>query len=119
MEQEIRSCPVCGNLTPDISKCIYQGQIMAYNVICRDCGFTGRSFKRRYKAIKRWGLMCEQVKTMRKPTDRTLFICQLPSDTQALIKSLIESVDGADVDTAMSGRLCDLEDNIDLDKYGL
>lgn len=50
---------------------------------------------------------------------RTWFICQLPLKKQNLIRNLISQVEGADIEVAMSGRVCDLEDNIDLNKYGL
>ena len=43
----------------------------------------------------------------------TEFIVQLPKEMQDKIKDAISKVEGADVKTAMDGRLTDLEDNID------
>lgn len=42
----------------------------------------------------------------------TEFIVQLPDEMQKKIREAVSLVDGADVETAMSGRLADLEDNI-------
>ena len=42
----------------------------------------------------------------------TEYIAQLPGEMQEKIKSAISSIENSDVDTAMAGRLTDLEDNI-------
>ena len=43
----------------------------------------------------------------------TEFICCLDEGQQKQIEDAIRKVPGADIEEAMSGRLCDLEDNID------
>ena len=47
---------------------------------------------------------------------KTTFICQLPQATQDTIRSelLNAGLDSNDIDIAMDGRLCDLEDTIEI-----
>ena len=48
--------------------------------------------------------------------NKTMYICQLPKEKQCIIKNLLEKVEGVDIETAMNGRICDIEDVIDLKK---
>ena len=57
-----KPCPVCNNTELAIGECKYKDKIIAYNVYCPICNFTGRSYKMRYKAIKKWEYLYNQVK---------------------------------------------------------
>lgn len=62
--ENISVCPICKNDKLCINKCIYKDKIIAYNIYCPKCSFTGRSFKSRHKALVKWNAMCVQVKHM-------------------------------------------------------
>ena len=64
MNENITKCPVCKNENLKIGECMFEDKIIAYNVYCPVCNFTGRSFRMRWKAIDKWNKMCVQVKNM-------------------------------------------------------
>ena len=62
--EDIVSCHVCDNTQLELGKCTYKGKTVAYNVFCPVCNFTGRSYRMRYKAIKRWNSLCRQTRSI-------------------------------------------------------
>lgn len=57
-------CPVCGFSLPQIGHCKVKDKIVAYNIYCPMCNWTGRSFKQQYKAIDKWNRQAEQCKNI-------------------------------------------------------
>jgi len=51
--------------------------------------------------------------------NKTTYICQLPSSIQDTIKQELINLDLSheDIEDALSSRLCDLEDTININKY--
>lgn len=60
------ACPICDNEDIVVERCVYRRKVVAYNCKCFICGFTGRSYAKRWKAIKKWNKMCEQCKNIVK-----------------------------------------------------
>jgi hypothetical protein len=50
---------------------------------------------------------------------KTLYIGQLPAETQKAIREELKKngLNKEDIERGMDGRLCDLEDTIDIEKY--
>ena len=58
MEYRLDHCPICDS-EPQMGYCKMDDKIVAYNVYCPKCNWTGRSFKMRYKAVEKWNNLCK------------------------------------------------------------
>lgn len=61
---ELKPCPVCGNTELSVGSCVYRNKTIAYNVYCSMCNFTGRSYKMKIKALRKWNSFVEQNKNI-------------------------------------------------------
>ena len=64
MAVEISRCPVCDNNDIRVGTCFFDDKIVAYNLYCPVCNFTGRSYKMKYKAINKWNSLCRQTRSI-------------------------------------------------------
>lgn len=62
---DLFSCPVCNNSELSIKECKFRDKVYGYNVYCSNCYFTGRTYKIKIKALKKWNALVRQNRNIK------------------------------------------------------